>query len=132
MKKTQSLIVIGAAALILAIAAGALAAAGNTTVEEMVFATGVESRMPLGVAEAFDASTPRVVCWTRIAAESPPVTVRHVWSRDGKNLVEVPLTVTYPSGRYWSIKNVTPGDWRVDVVNEKGEVLESKAFVVKP
>jgi hypothetical protein len=126
------LIVIGVAALILAIAAGALAAAGNTTVEEMVFATGVESRMPLGVAEAFDASTPRVVCWTRIAAESPPVTVRHVWSRDGKNLVEVPLTVNYPSGRYWSIKNVAPGDWRVDVVNEKGEVLESKAFVVKP
>ena len=132
MMKARSLMVIGVAGLIVAIAAGALAAAGKTTVEEMVFATGVDSRMPVGVAGEFDAATPRVVCWTKIATQSPPVTVRHVWHREGKRLLEVPLTVNYPAGRYWSIKNVTPGEWRVDVVNEAGEVLESKTFVVKP
>ncbi len=132
MMKARSLMVIGVAGLVVAIAAGALAAAGKITVEEMVFATGVDARMPVGVAGEFDAATSRVVCWTKIAAQSPPVTVRHVWHREGKRLLEVPLTVNYPAGRYWSIKNVTSGEWRVDVVNEAGEVLGSKAFVVKP
>lgn len=132
MLKARSLMVIGVAGLIVAIAAGPAAAAGNTTVEEMVFAAGVDSRMPVGVAGEFDAATPRVVCWTKITTPSPPVTIRHVWHREGKRLLEVPLRVIHPAGRYWSIKNVTPGQWRVEVVNEAGEVLRSSTFVVKP
>lgn len=132
MKKTAFRTVIAVMAIASAFAMGTPAAAGNTTVEEMVFAAGVDSRMPVGVAGEFDAATPRVVCWTRIATQSPPVTIRHVWHREGKRLLEVPLRVNHPAGRYWSIKNVTPGEWRVDVVDEAGEVLRSSSFDVKP
>jgi hypothetical protein len=132
MHMRNALVTIGMAAMIAATASWVLAAPGGASVEEMLFAVGIESRMPVGVADEFDASTRRVVCWTRIAAESPPVTVRHVWVLEGNQLAEVPLTVNYPSGRYWSTKNVIPGVWRVDVVDEAGAVLGSKTFVVTP
>jgi hypothetical protein len=46
-------------------------------------------------------------------------------------VLEVPLTLNYPSGPYWSVKNLSPGDWTVEVVGANGEVFGSGSFRVK-
>ena len=109
----------------------AVSAESPVSVESILFAQSVESREPVGVAKEFEASVTKVYCWTKLSAKTPPVTVKHVWYNAGKKLLEVPLTINYPSGRYWSVKNVTPGDWTVEVVGENGEVFGSGSFKVK-
>jgi hypothetical protein len=101
------------------------------TVDSMVFATSVDSRDPVGAAKDFPASVGRVFCWTRLSTGAPPANVMHVWYKNGQKLLEVPLTVNHASGRYWSQKNIAPGDWKVEVVDAAGNVLASGTFTVK-
>ena len=109
-----------------------VSAADNVvTVDSMVFATAVDSRDPVGTAKEFAASVNQVICWTKISAAAPPATVRHLWYKNGQKLLEVPLTVNYASGRYWSRKNVVPGEWKVEVVDAAGNVLAAGTFTVK-
>jgi hypothetical protein len=111
--------------------AGATAAEPTVSVDALVFATAVESREPVGAATQFAASSGRVYCWTRLSTSSPPATVTHVWYLGDQQRLEVPLTVKYPSGRYWSVKTVTPGQWKVAVVGADGTVLATGQFTVK-
>jgi hypothetical protein len=109
----------------------AASAESPVSVESIVFARSVESREPVGAAKEFEASVTQVFCWTKLSAKTLPAAVKHVWYNAGRKLLEVPLTLNYSSGRYWSVKNVSPGDWTVEVVGANGEVFESGSFKVK-
>lgn len=100
-------------------------------VDSIVFAKGVESKEPAGVGKEFESSLGKVYCWTRLSAKTLPVTVKHVWYKGSEKVLEVPLTLKYTSGRFWSNKNIIPGAWKVEVVSETGEVLGSGSFTVK-
>jgi len=107
------------------------AAESPVSVDSMVFARSVESREPVGAAKEFEASVAQVVCWTKLSAKTVPAAVKHVWYNSGRKMLEVPLTLNYSSGRYWSVKNVSTGDWTVEVVGANGEVFGSGSFKVK-
>ncbi len=109
----------------------AATAESPVSVDRMVFARSVEAREPVGAATEFDASVARVFCWTALSTKNPPAAVKHVWYKAGEKLLEVPLTATYSTGRYWSVKNVTPGEWTVEVVGANGEVFGAASFRVK-
>jgi len=109
----------------------AAAAEPPVSVDSMVFARSVESREPVGAGKEFEAFVTEVVCWTKLSAKIVPATVKHVWYNSGRKLLEVPLTLNYSSGRYWSVKNVSTGDWTVEVVGANGEVFGSGSFKVK-
>ena len=47
----------------------------NVSVEKIVFAVDVSSRVPVGAADAFDASTPEVYCWNQLAIAKPQAAV---------------------------------------------------------
>ena len=100
-------------------------------VEKIALGTGLESRELVGESTEFDVSAGRVYCWTKIASENVPTTIKHVWYADAEKAAEVPLNVKYPSTRTWSNKAIWAGKWRVDVVSEAGEVLTSADFTVK-
>jgi hypothetical protein len=100
-------------------------------VDSIVFATGIESRAPVGVSNVFEPSTRKVFCWTKISIDRAPVTVKHVWYNGTEKVFELPLRLKFASGRLWSYKTVTPGDWKVQVVNEAGEVIGSANFTAK-
>lgn len=59
--------------------------------------------------------------------------VTHRWFLDGKLEAEVVLKIGSNRWRTYSSKNLVPnyhtGNWQVEVVNEKGDVLGSAAFV---
>jgi hypothetical protein len=107
------------------------AAESPVSVDSMVFARSVESREPVAAAKEFEAAVTQVVCWTKLSAKTVPAGVKHVWYNSGRKLLEVPLTLNCSSGRYWSIKNVSTGDWTVEVVGANGEVFGSGNFKVK-
>jgi hypothetical protein len=107
------------------------AAESQVSVDSIVFARSVESKEPVGAAKEFEASVTQVFCWTKLSAKTPPAAVKHVWYKAGRMLLEVPLTLNYSAGRYWSVKNVSPGDWTVEVVGANGEVFGSGSFKVK-
>jgi hypothetical protein len=109
----------------------AVSAESPVSVDEIVFARSVESREPVGAAKEFEASITQVFCWTKLSARTPPVTVKHVWYNAGRKLLEVPLTLNHSSGRYWSVKNVSTGDWTIEVVGANGKVFGSGSFKVK-
>ncbi len=111
--------------------AAAQEAAAAVTVEKMAFGTDVKDRELVGAAEEFPAGTPQVWCWTRLSAKSAPISVKHVWSLDGRKMLEVPLKLNYASGRTWSHKNVRPGAWKVEVVTDEGTVVGAATFSVK-
>ncbi|HUI92478.1 MAG TPA: DUF2914 domain-containing protein [Chitinivibrionales bacterium] len=99
--------------------------------DSIAFGTGVESRALVGVTNVFEPTSRKVFCWTKISIDRAPVTVKHVWYNGSEKVFELPLRLKYASGRLWSYKTVTPGDWKVDVVNEQGEVIGSGTFTAK-
>ncbi|RPJ10603.1 MAG: DUF2914 domain-containing protein [Deltaproteobacteria bacterium] len=109
----------------------AASAESPVSVDSIVFARSVESRDPVGAAKEFEASVTQVFCWTKLSVKTLPAAVNHVWYNAGRKLLDVPLTLNYSSGRYWSAKNVSPGDWTVEVVGANGEVFGSGSFKVK-
>ncbi len=100
-------------------------------VEKAVAATGVEDREPVGEATEFEASVGKVYCWSKIAAETVPTTIKHVWYHGEQKVFEMDLDIKYPSTRTWTVKTIQPGDWRVDITDEAGTALDSVSFTVK-
>ena len=105
-------------------------AAPAIKVEKITVATGVENREPVGEAAAFDSTAGKVFTWTKISAETTPVTIKHVYYREGKMVREIELKVNSSPYRVWSWKNVTPGSWKVEVTDEAGTVLATSEFTV--
>ncbi|XQF92891.1 DUF2914 domain-containing protein [Pseudoalteromonas espejiana] len=57
--------------------------------------------------------------------------VKHVWSFEGETMAEISLNVTSPRYRTYSTKNIMDtqtGHWRVDVVDEQGNLIAQKEF----
>jgi hypothetical protein len=100
-------------------------------VESIVFATGIQDRAPVGGAKEFGPTQHKIFCWTKLSIQHAPFIVNHIWYNDDDKVLEVPLRLRYASGRLWSYKTVTPGNWHVDIVDKAGKVLGSDAFVVK-
>jgi hypothetical protein len=101
------------------------------TLDSIIFATGIKDRVPTGCTKEFGPQMQKVFCWTKISIQHAPFKFRHVWYNGDEKVLEVPLRLGYASGRLWSYKTVTPGDWKVDVVDEKGKVLGTGAFTAK-
>jgi hypothetical protein len=81
-------------------------------------------------ATTFDAGVTRVYCWTKAKAATVPGSLKHVWSVDGKEVSEVPLTLSVSPARTWSYKTVWPGAWKVEIKDDAGAVLKSIDFTV--
>jgi Protein of unknown function (DUF2914) len=115
----------------LAAAQEASSEAAGLKVEKAVAATGVEEHEPAGEATEFDASAGKVYCWSKILADTPPATIKHVWYVDDQQVFEITLDIKYPSTRTWSVKTIWAGTWRVEITDEAGKVLSVVGFTVK-
>jgi hypothetical protein len=110
--------------------AATAAAPANVTVEKIAVGTAIDNKEISGEAAQFGSSSERIYCWTKVSTDQAPVTIKHMWSADGKKEAEVALEIKYPSARTWSSKNVWPGSWKVEVIDDQGKVLSSKEFTV--
>jgi hypothetical protein len=131
MKKLLSILLLLTASFAAAQEKPAKAPDQGLKVEKAVAATGVENREPVGENREFEASVGRVYCWTKIAAQTTPTTIKHVWYVGDHKVFEKALEIKYPSTRTWTSKSLTAGNWRVDVTDDAGAVLSSVSFTVK-
>ena len=86
---------------------------------KMVFAAKVENREASGEAQEFAAG--QVACWSRIACGSEAMTIHYVWSKDGKQVHDIPISMKH-SGRGWSRATVTAGKWKVTLLKDGAEI----------
>ena len=108
------------------------AAQAQLAVDESAIALDVIDRMPVGSDSTFDAAVGRVYCWTRISGVAA-ATLHHVWIWNDQEMADVVLNTDAPSWRTWSNKAIMPdwtGDWRVEVRDGAGNVIETIRFTV--
>ncbi len=98
-------------------------------VDSISFARNIEGKLPVSVATSFPPGL--IFCWSRVKCGEAPGTLKHIWYQGSVKMREIPMTLNSPSGRIWSQKQVTPGKWRVDIVNESGEVAGSGTVQVE-
>ncbi len=109
----------------------ALAQDAEITVEVQI-ATDVVDRIPVDSGSAFAADVGSLWCWTRVSGAEGK-TLSHVWIHGPH---ERTLTLPAIGGspwRSWSNKNIPEdwtGEWRVEIRDEDGSVLETVTFTV--
>jgi hypothetical protein len=130
--KSLTTTVIGFALVALLAPLGVSAQMGLSVPESSV-ATNVVDRMPTGVATMFPADVERVYAWTRVQGAEGETTVHHVWIHGEVERADLELSIGGSPWRTWSNKAIPPewaGDWRVEIRDDSGNVLETIRFTV--
>ena len=106
----------------------------NLVVSEFAIATSIEDRSPRGVSDTFPTNVSKLYAYTKINGAVGEIIIKHRWYYGETLISEVDLDVRSASWRTYSSKNIIPqwpGQWRVDVTNEQGTVLDSLKFTIE-
>lgn len=107
---------------------------GQINVEQIEIGTGIENRTLIGADSTFSSDVNTLYCFTKInGAEKSPV-LKHIWYYENEEKASIDLTIRTNSFRTWSSKKIWKswiGEWRVEVIDENGEILASKKFVIE-
>lgn len=117
-------------AMVALLASSARPASAQVTVEAEI-ATAIVERMPEGVGSEFPADVGDLYCWSHVVGAEDS-TISHVWIYRESEFV-VPLTIGGSPWRTWSSKVIPPewtGEWRVEIRDSGGDVLEELVFTV--
>lgn len=98
---------------------------------EAQIATRIVDRMPEGAGTEFPLDVGELHCWSRVT-DGAGETIQHVWIY-GENEFPVSLEVGGSPWRTWSSKAIPAewsGEWRVEIRDEDGNVLDTLSFTV--
>jgi hypothetical protein len=121
-----------ALALLLVVITPANAVAQNEISVDLVTATGVEDRQPVGVGVTFPSDVGMVYAWMRVTGASDQA-IQVVWSH-GSLTFNVPLEIGGSPWRTWTSKTIRPvwtGEWTVDVQDAQGNSITSTSFTIE-
>ncbi|MGB9736553.1 MAG: DUF2914 domain-containing protein [bacterium] len=103
-------------------------------VSKFVVCTGVENRMPVGVAETFSASTQKVYAFLDATKITEDTQVTFVWTYNKKEVskFELPIKKGY-RWRTFASKTVSgmKGDWAVELKDANGDTLKTVQFKIE-
>jgi hypothetical protein len=108
----------------------ASAAMATGDVGRSFFTTGIDEREPVDRVETLAPSEERVFFFTEVIDMSDR-SITHRWSYLGQTMAEVGFDIGGDRWRVWSSKRLVPewaGAWQVDVIDENGQVLDTKYF----
>ncbi len=107
----------------------------NLYLNEIMICRGIYKRNPIKPGYNFINNVDSLFCYTKITNSGPKQEIKHIWFFEEQQITSVVYNIkTSYNYRSWSKKNISPkqiGNWRVDVVDEKGNVLGSRDFSVK-
>jgi hypothetical protein len=112
---------------------GGSTASGDVKVEAKA-CKSVANRECQDEGTSFDATTGSVSCWTRVTGLENGGTIHHVWFKGDESMGDVELKIGGSPWRTYSKKTVSgdmKGDWRVEVRDGSGAVLETVKFTVQ-
>jgi hypothetical protein len=110
------------------------APAPSLTISRMEIASNVMDRKPVDVATSFPAGTEKVYCYLEFKDVKKEATVNIVWTLGQKEMGKTQLTIKASQKfRTWAAKSLygMKGGWKVDVLDEKGNILKSATFTVQ-
>ena len=102
-------------------------------VSGIIMSKNISGREPQETAKVFDLKVGRIYCWSALKAAPAATMIKHVWYVDGKKVLTVKLPVRPHADspwRTWSTTKVYWGEWKVEVTDENGTVLDSVTFRV--
>lgn len=105
-------------------------AAPAVKVEKIAVGSAVVKRELLGESAVFPKETGSVYVWVKVTAEKTPCVLKFVYYLNGKKVRELAVDVKLSPYRTWTNKNVVPGDWKVELLDEAGNLLASAEFKV--
>lgn len=112
----------------------ASAPAPSLTIARMEICGSVMDRKPVDVSSTFTASQDKVYCYLEFKDMKKETTVNVVWTLGQNEMGKVPLAIKpYAKFRTWASKSINSmkGDWKVDVVDDKGAILKTAMFKVE-
>ena len=108
-------------------------AQNDLRISRIDFCENVQDYKLKGMRTKFSNKVGLVYCFTKVEGATDTTTISHIWYYDGKQKAKVDLKVKSNSWRTYSSKRILKtwtGTWRVDVVDEKENVLKSKKFMI--
>jgi hypothetical protein len=115
------------------------------TIEEAVICTGIADRVPQGILQAGQLTTPasttagggdpfpfKLYAFTKISGGAP-ATIKHAWYYQDNLVRTIELSVGGTPWRTWSQKEILPkmiGLWKLEVQDANGAVLKTINFAV--
>ncbi len=104
------------------------------TLTRMEICSTVTDRTPVGIGTNYPASQDKVYCFLEFGGATRETSVNVVWTLGQKEMGRVNLPVRrFPLFRTWANKTILgmKGDWKVEVLDDKGVLLRSAAFTVQ-
>ena len=107
----------------------------NLAISEASVCKNVKDRVPVEPGSSFSSSVKRLYYFTRVtSSDTNQGKIAHAWYYKDRKMDEIPLSYTGPHWRTYSAKRIEEawtGEWRVEVVTEKGQVIKTTSFTVK-
>lgn len=110
----------------------------DVTVSELVVCHSIKNRQYVSPEDTFsmkNGAKPVVWTWMNALTDKPPQELSHIYYLNGKRFCRVILPVRYPRTRTWSKvtmrRAAQAGSWRVDIVNNSGQVIARTHFTVE-
>ena len=96
---------------------------------QVQFARDLSERKPVEPGTSF--APGKVYCWNELKGGDGEYSITHVWYRDGKQVRRQPIRARGKKWVTWSYHKLTPGSWKVEVLDAAGKVIGSKELTVK-
>lgn len=122
-------LLVSTSALLCLLMAGTVVA-DDHGVDRAQFTTAIEDREPKDAVTELSTDRDRVIFFTEYR-DMEGSTLTHRWLHDGEEMASVSSDVGGPRWRTWSSKRLMAdwtGSWTVEIVNEEGEVIDSRSF----
>ena len=102
--------------------------------KEMLICQGIIKRTPVKPGKRFSNMVDSLYCYTKISNSGRKQELQHIWYYNDREMTRVLYNVK-PSFNYrsWSKKTIYPeniGKWRVDVMDQDGNILGSSSFTI--
>jgi hypothetical protein len=130
----RGFIVVLAAFVATAICAPHAAAQSDLSVDDASIALGIEELSPVDPGEFFSSDVGRLWCYSKVSGGGEGDSIVHNWYYGDELMAEVSLPIRSPSYRTYSSKNIVPGwtgEWRVEITDAEGMLLETLNFTVE-
>jgi hypothetical protein len=117
-----------------AVPAPAAAPTASIEISRMEICSSVMDRKPVDVSSTFAATQDKVYCYLEFKDVKKETTVNMVWTLGQTEMGKISLTIKpYAKFRTWAYKSINgmKGDWKVDVVDDKGAILRTATFKIQ-
>jgi len=135
MKRTSYLLVVLVMLMVPLSQAATGHAQSTLEVAEAAVCRNVVDREPVDVGNTFQSSVGKLYCFSKISGASDPTQISHVWYYGDVERARVNLDVKSVIWRTYSSKIIQDheiGDWHVDILGPKGELLMTLRFKITP